>query len=103
MKKYYFFKSVKEKDKIRVVPVEGQVADWGMIDPKKYCSCSKEYRESFPVGTIFYSESIKEGASKKYYCLGKKFRCFDKSIADLVKEYSELTKTTVDIEETLLQ
>lgn len=94
MSTHYFFKTIKEKMKVRVVPLSGQSDPViGKIDDKKHCSTSRSIRELYKVGTIFVSDSIKESTSKKYYmCPKGNFRKMTSSMEDIIKEYKNLTK-----------
>ena len=99
---HYFFKTIKEKDKIRVIPLSGQKSPvFGTIDEKKHCSVSRTIRESYSVGSIFVSDSISESTSKKYYtCPGGNFRKITTSMEDIINEYKNLTKVEfVDVDE----
>lgn len=90
--KHYFFKTVKEKGKTRVIPLDGQDASFGKIDVKKYCSVPKSIRDTYKIGSIFVSDAISESTTKKYYtCPKGKFRRLSGKMKDIVEEYKNLT------------
>jgi nitric oxide reductase NorQ protein len=94
MAKYYFYKSVKEKDKIRVNPLENQTHDTiGKIDPSFNVACSSLLRESYKPGTIFVSNDIAIDSTGKYYkaSIKTKFRVLETTMIDEALEYEKLT------------
>lgn len=96
MAKYYFFKSVKNKNEIKVNPLENQTHETiGNINPAFFVSCSKLIRESYKPGTIFVSNDLSIDKSGKYYSasLRTNFRYLDPTMIDEVLDYEKLTGT----------
>lgn len=88
---YYFFKTIKEKEKLRVVALEKQIDNSGKaIDTKFRVSCSKDIRDRYPVGTIFVGDCIKLSKSGTYYTT-KNFRKLNISEKIAAAEYEKLT------------
>lgn len=89
MQKFYYFKTIEEKKKIRVIPLEGQLDDSGTkVDISVKVSCSKDIRDKFPIGTVFVGESLK--TSKKGYYTTKNLRRLSGKLVEEVKEFKKV-------------
>ena len=92
MQKFYYFKTIEEKKKIRVVPLDGQALDDSTkIDISKKVSCSKDERDKFPVGTVFVGNSLK--VSKKGYYTVKNLRRLSGKLVEEIKEFKNVFGT----------
>jgi MoxR-like ATPase len=66
--KYYYFKTVKEKEELRVVALPGQTLDDGSaIKSDVKITCSKTLRSMYPEGTTFVGDTCKYFEKKKCY------------------------------------
>lgn len=108
--KYYFFKTIKEKEELRVVALPGQTDEAGkVVSDTMKVSCPKDIRKMYSVGTVFVGDTIT--TSKKGCYTTKNFRrltdkmnaetgayktVFKKEFIDPFKEASLLEKITAD-------
>lgn len=70
--KYFFFKTVRIEGRPRLRPLPGQLLDGNPIDPSLNVQADSIMRGSYPLGTIFGSESIELRAhsSTPFYSAG---------------------------------
>ena len=70
--KYYFFKTVKIEGRPRLRPLPGQVYGGSRIDPSLNVQADSIMRGSYPLGTVFGSESIeiRTHSSTPFYSAG---------------------------------
>ena len=70
--KYYFFKTVKIEGRPRLRPLPGQVYGGSRIDPALNVQADSIMRGSYPLGTVFGSESIelRTHSSTPFYSAG---------------------------------
>ena len=91
MSKYYFFKTIKKDKAIKVVALPNQtLSDGTMTDEKLNVQCSREVRDSFPLGSIFVGDELK--LSKKSYYTTKNFRRLADGMSSEIAEYEALIK-----------
>lgn len=89
--KYWFFKTVKEKGKIRVKMLGNQVLPDGTTASETLnVSCDESMRASYPIGTIFIANSLKGTAKSKFYKAGNDFKVLDLEKEDQRKAYESL-------------
>lgn len=66
--KYYFIETFKVKEKIRVKALSGQkFSDGSVVKVDFNISCSTKIRELYPIGTVFFTTSLKLSKSGKHY------------------------------------
>lgn len=103
----YFFKSILEKGKLRVVPIEGQSFGSGKVDPKMKVRCSETVRSSVPAGSLFFSNRMHLSSTGKYYVATiyvlrpgtsqyTVYEAFVKSMEDASKAKGESTETKAE-------
>lgn len=91
MATYYFFETVKEKSKIKVKPLAGQVfPDGTAIDSNLYVSCPTELRSMLEPGKILTSNGLKLVSSGKYYKI-KTYNILDGKDSSILSSYKTLT------------
>lgn len=93
MAKYYYFKTIKDGIKTRVVPVDNQILpDGTKIDTTKKVSCPTDIRDCYSLGTIFVGDTLI--LSKKGCYTTRNFRRLSKTLTEEVSEYEKLIGTT---------
>ena len=102
-KKYYYFKTIKEKEKIRVVALDKQKDEEGKdTSTITKVSCPKSIRDVYEIGTVFVGDSLK--LCKKGCYTTRNFR----RLTDSMKDECAYYKTVYGVEpyskkETLLE
>jgi len=91
-KKYYFFKTIKEKETLRVIALPGQTSGSESISESIKVTCSKELRSKYNPGTIFVGDSISYSEKKKCY-VTKNFRRLTHEMKPEVEYYNKLFKS----------
>ena len=88
--KYYFFKTIKEKEAIRVIALDGQISEDGKkIDTSLKVSSPKELRALYPVGTTFVGDTCTYSDVKKCYST-KNFRRLSIKMIEEVECYNKV-------------
>lgn len=83
MAKFYFYKTISEKGKLHVIPIEGQGLD------EKRVQCPTAIRDMFPAGTIFVGDSAVLDSKGTFYRT-KNFRRLVDTMKEEMAEYADL-------------